>query len=110
MKDEGLKVEELPDRQLAVLRVQGELEIHNRKVFKEASQALVDAPYERLVLDLTGVTRLFSMYIGSVADLHQRSVDAGKSLTILVTAPVLRIFEQTNLNEVLNLVQVDTRS
>jgi anti-anti-sigma regulatory factor len=98
---------ELPDRGLALLRVQGEMGFEERKAFVGHCEGLLESSQARLALDLSRVGRLFSVYLGTVADLSERAKQAGKALSVLVNKRQLEMFRQANLDQLLDLVEVD---
>ena len=105
-KRETMYLEEVADRDICVLRVKGELDFDQRKDFSERVEELLAVSQKRLVVDLTGTRRLFSVFLGSMVDVHQRAEAAGKTLTVLASERVGHLFEQANLTSVLNVVVV----
>ena len=105
-----MTVKEVPDRGLAVLRVIGELPFEKRKDFTAAAEQLLACEQQKLVIDLTRVIHLFSVYLGTIGDVHKRAIEAGKTLTVLVTRRIEEMFGQVGLDSVLTLVRVDDQS
>lgn len=99
--------QEIPERDLAVLRVSGEMEFEQRKDFVEAFDGLLESDCDKIVVDLTRIQRLFSIYLGTLVDFQQRSDKAGKTFSILAGQRLHTLFEKAKLLEVLTIVVVD---
>jgi len=99
-------VEDVESRDIAVLRIRGELGLEARREFAQHVQELLISPRSKLVVDLTGVTRIFSIYFGSLVDLSQQAEGQERSLSVLVSKEQARRFEQASLQVTLNLVTV----
>ncbi|MFW5856909.1 MAG: STAS domain-containing protein [Planctomycetota bacterium] len=99
-------VEDVESRDIAVLRIRGELGLEARREFAQHVQELLLSPRSKLVVDLTGVSRIFSIYFGSLVDLSQQAEGQERSLSVLVSKEQARRFEQASLQVTLNLVTV----
>ena len=96
------------DKDLAVLRVPGpRLEITQRESFAEACSRGLASPAAKLVVDLSQVDRIFSLFIGTIVDLHVRAERAGKSLTLLASPAVRESLGRMGLEKTLDLVDGD---
>lgn len=100
-------VKEVPDRAICVMRAQGELDLDQRKDFSFSAEQLLASDQPKLVLDLTKVSRMFSIFIGTIVDLNQRATQNGKVFSVLAGKKVADLFEQANLNETIPVVVVD---
>ena len=102
------RIEVDAEKDLAILRILPDhLDFEQRLAFSRACSELLAAPVNRLVVDLTHVERIFSVFVGGLADLALRSEDAAKALTILARPPVAEIFRKVNLASPLNVHVVD---
>ena len=103
MADEFV-VEELSDRGMSVLKVRARrLEITQRAAFGEACDRLLASTSDRLVVDLSGTDRIFSLFIGAMVDLHVRAERVGKHLSIVAGGPVLESLRTMGLEKTLDL-------
>lgn len=97
-------------KSLAVLRVlTHELEFPMRMPFSLACRQLAETGCKHLVVDLTRVQRLISVFIGSLADLGLRAIDAEESLTILARPRVVEALRMVNLHKPLNVRIVESK-
>lgn len=85
-----------------VVAVAGEVDLATAPQLDAALTGLLSAGRERVVLDLSEVTFLASRGIAVLIDAHERAVDRGVELHLVVTRPqVHRILEMTGLLAVL---------
>lgn len=85
-----------------VLAVAGEVDLATAPQLDTALAGLLSAARARVVLDLSEVTFLASRGIAVLIDAHERAVDRGVELHLVVTRPqVHRILEMTGLLAVL---------
>jgi len=87
----------------AVLTVLIGLGNDNIRKLSLACTELLNAESDLLVIDLSAVKDLTSTNIGILADTHFRAQELGKKLTIKVPVKLLREFEATCMNEMLDI-------
>ncbi|MHC4873011.1 MAG: STAS domain-containing protein [Planctomycetota bacterium] len=97
-------IEEMPDRDITILRVHGALEFDKRGVFSEHVEKLLASSNAKIVIDLTSVEKLFSVFLGSLVDVHQRAQDGGKVLSVLASPKVIKLLKQVNLDSILTII------
>jgi anti-sigma B factor antagonist len=87
-----------------ILRVAGELDMHTSPKFQEELQAVIEQPFEWLLVDLTDCDYLDSSAIHVLAQ-AERSLDgrADKLALVIPNPHQRRIFELTGLDEVLHI-------
>lgn len=107
VEDGQFEIEEVGARGIAVLRVLGELTMNNRREFLEQAEELLTSPQPKLVIDLSRISRLFSLYLGSMLDIAQKAKQQDKVFSVLVTRKLADLFAQANLSESIPLVVVD---
>lgn len=101
---DNLILDDQPEQFRTVLRVEAPaLDIQHRDEFAQAFNSLLNSDHERIVVDLQKIDRIFSLFIGSLVDLHQRSNEVGKRLQILVSPGVHETFKRMNLLEALDI-------
>ncbi len=105
--EEQFVLQELPDRNISFLRVSGDLSFEARKDFVEKTRQLLASDQEKLVVDLTRVGHVFSVYFGTIADVSQQANAANKHFSVLVSERLAKLFTQTNLDRLINVVVVD---
>ena len=102
---EELRVDTLADRGISVLRVPGpRLEITQRESFARGCDALLASGAAKVVVDLSHVDRIFSLFAGTIIDLQVRAERAGKSLSVLASPQVRDSFERMGLGRMLDIV------
>jgi anti-anti-sigma regulatory factor len=105
----AFSVEDVEARDIAVLRIRGELGLEARTEFAQKTKELLLTERSKLVVDVTGVSRIFSIYFGSLVDLSQQAAAEERSVSVLVTPEQAARFEQANLQIPLNLVTVSPK-
>ena len=83
--------EVVPDeaRDAAVLKVRvRRLGLPMREEFLAATSELLARPEVKLIVDVSGLSRIFSLFIGALVDLNMRAQQAGKSLAVLTSPGV----------------------
>ena len=93
-------------RQLAVLKIQGSLDMDDRKEFLEALAQLHACDFPKLVVDLTGLTAISSLFIGSLVDFSGKAGSAGRTVAIMVRPALQKVCETIGLNKVAQLVEI----
>lgn len=101
-------IEELPEHGICVVRVRGRLDVDRRSDFHFYVDQWLMSEQPKLVLDLTEVTRFFSLFLGTVADACERARQREKSPSVLVTARISDLFQRAGLTEQVPLVVVST--
>ena len=99
------RIERIEERGLAVLRVPGpRLEITGREEFTAACARLLAEPAKKVVVDISAVEGIFSLFIGTLVDVHVRAERAGKRLSVMVSDPVRESLERMGLEGTLDLI------
>ena len=87
----------------ARLEVLSTLDVDMRSDFHDITQEFVRAPVDNLVLDLTEIPSIFSLFIGVIVDLNNICASSGKKLTIETNQKVAKIFEILSFDTLLNI-------
>jgi len=88
----------------AVLSLQGEVDVSNSDLVKNAAVSLLADNVQRLVIDLSGAEYLDSAGLGILVGLLKRVNESARSLVIAGARPqVKRVFEITRLNGVFTM-------
>ena len=88
----------------AVLSLQGEVDVSNSDLVKNAAVSLLADNVQRLVIDLSGTEYLDSAGLGILVGLLKRVNESARSLVIAGARPqVKRVFEITRLNGVFTM-------
>ena len=77
-------VNEAHDRGIAVLKVTGDLDFLSRQDFQTALGQLGESELSKLVIDISKLSRLSSLYIGSLIDFGNTIQQNGKSLSVMM--------------------------
>lgn len=100
---DGFKVEAEVIGSQAVVAVAGEIDAATAPILKEKLLALVETGVERVVVDLTEVTFIESVGLGTLVAARKRLVAGDKSLCLVIADHQVNIrgpFEITRLDEV----------
>ena len=100
------KIVEMPDRDIAMLHVEGHLDFDSREKFKQALKSLHDFKRDKLVIDLSRVTGMSSLYIGSLMDFGNNIGKDDRNLSVMLTPVLHRVCTQVGLDSVVNLITV----
>ena len=95
---------EIADRDIAILRVSGEMDFEVRMDFHKALQALLASPRQKLVVDLTHITRLSSVFLGTLIDYGNRAQQIGKTLSVVATAKVAGVCQSAGVDKAVQIV------
>jgi anti-anti-sigma factor len=98
-------ITEIVERDICVMKITGELRFEHRTQFKTASKSLLTSDRSKIVIDLSNAKRVFSMFLGSMVDLQQSLKEHGKTMAILCSPRVMKLFEQANLDKLLTLIE-----
>jgi len=93
----------LPERNLTVLKVNSALTMEDKTEFSESCRTLLDCDESNIVVDLVKLDNIFSLFYGSIADLHFEAEKKGKVLTVLCNDNLAQRFDQTSFNKFLRI-------
>ena len=98
------KLTAIPEMETALLEVvRTSLEMTDREEFLAGCRALLAAGQRNLVIDLRGLQRVFSVFVGTMLDLHVRAGAEGKSLKVLASEEVVRLFRSVSGGQALHI-------
>ncbi|MHC4874525.1 MAG: STAS domain-containing protein [Planctomycetota bacterium] len=97
-------VKDIPDRGICMMKASGTLNVDVRKEFNAAADKLLASEMDKLVLDLTSVNRIFSLFFGSIVDMSKRAQDNGKSFSVMAKDNLCKLMEQARITELANIV------
>lgn len=98
-------VNEVPDRGIAVLKVIGDLDFMSRACFKEALGQLGECEQSKLVIDISRISSLSSLYIGSLIDFGSTIQEKVRSLSVIMPASFVRACEGVGLDTVATIIK-----
>ena len=87
------------------MKIFDELRFDHRAEFKSALKSLLLSDRSKVVIDLSSTKRMFSVFLGTLVDLQQSLEDHGKTLTILCSPRLLKLFKQANLDKILTIIE-----
>jgi anti-sigma B factor antagonist len=101
----NLRVERLPDEDVSLVAVHGELDIESAPELRTALIDVIDErPGQRVVVDLEGVDFIDSAGLGVLLGGRDRARDAGGDLALVATGQgVIRVLELTGLTRVFEI-------
>lgn len=89
-----------------VVAAQGEIDVATAPALRETLELVIERDEGPVVVDLTAVTFIDSTGLGVLIGARQRSMDAGRALSIVIVEPrILKVFEITGLTEVFSIHQ-----
>ncbi len=97
---------EIADRDIAVLNVTGDLDFLARADFQAALAKLGSSGQSKLVIDISKLSRLSSLYIGSLIDFGNSVQQSGKSLSVMMPGAFVRACEGVGLDAVATIIKV----
>lgn len=103
----SFKIEEISERNICILRANGALNTDARKDFVTKTQELLESQMEKLVIDFTHVTQIFSLYFGTVVDVAKKASDKEKNFSILAKEKLGNLMKQAKIDEMVHIVIVD---
>jgi hypothetical protein len=81
------------EKDLAVLQIMTDtLELSHREEFLAACAGLLETTRGRLVIDLRGLRRIFSIFVGTVMDVNAKAGAEGRRLTVIASPDVEKLF------------------
>ena len=101
-------VTKMEERRMAVLKIEGELIFVERSRFQEAIGKLFATNAAKLVIDLGKVSRMSSVFIGTLIDHGNIAKAHGKSLSIVLPEQMAKVCRDTGLPQIANII-VDRR-
>ena len=101
-----LSIQEIAERDIAVLKCSGFLEFNDRAAFLKGLEQLQNNCRPRLVIDLSAITGMSSLFIGSLIDFGGKAAAAGKAASVLLPARVAEACRSVGLDKVLTIVEV----
>lgn len=102
-KKKDFEIKTVSEKDVTILKVNTILDMPLRKAFSDATQKLLNSNTSNLLLDMTETPSVFSLFIGSIVDLHKNSEDAGKKLIVVVNPKVAKLFQVLSFDSLLNL-------
>ncbi len=99
-------VEIMQERKLGRLRIMGELEWECRPDFIQAMNELAATGQDKLVVDLSGISRMASVFIGTLVDHGVKLTNSGKSLSVMLPAKLAKVVAGAGLDKVVTIIPV----
>lgn len=94
----------LAQRGIEILRLRGELEYEDRPALIELLRGLVGGGGNKLVVDLTQVDRLSSVFIGTFLDYAAKARETGKSLSLVMRGRMAGICRNAGLDRAAQII------
>jgi len=102
--DQNFDISEAERDGVAVVSVQGEIDVATAPQLRERLQRRASAGAGTIVVDLLGVTFLDSTALGVLVGALKRSREAGGELRLVIEQPrILKVFEITGLTDVFSI-------
>lgn len=100
-------VNRMEDRDIAIARIEGTLDFEARNEFKAALDNLRSCSSSRLVVDLTKVDSMSTLFIGPLIDLGKFAGEGGRTLSVMACGTVEKVCQQVGLGTVASLIRVE---
>ena len=88
---------------IAVVELEGDIDVHTAPVFRDALEQPIDAGALRIVVDFAKVTFMDSTGLGVLVGSERRLRPLGGSLAVACTGRIGRLLEMTGLDHVFTL-------
>ena len=85
------------------LTVNVELYWENHAEFLKCCKCLIESEYDRIVLDLTQVTFIFSTYMGTIGRLLAQCTKENKHLTVRIPSSLSWLFEAVGFDKIVDI-------
>ena len=106
MADDLCNVTTFAEKGLAVLRMSRDsLELSDREAFLAACRQLLDTDQPRLVIDLRGLRRIFSIFVGTIMDVNARARKEDRHLALMASGEITKLFRTVVGSEVLEIYE-----
>ncbi|MBN2712420.1 MAG: STAS domain-containing protein [Planctomycetes bacterium] len=100
------QVEDVANRNIAVLRVQGELDFNDRGEFQNAIDFLFRNERPKLVIDLTRIQRIASVFIGTLVDVGMRAKKDGTPISVMMIKRLAKVCREAGLDKAMTIIEV----
>lgn len=111
MTSELCRVKTSDEKDLAVLQVVSDtLALSDRDEFLKACGELLKSDKKNLVIDMRGLRRVFSIFLGTVLDVNARAGKEGRRLTVMASEDVAKLFRTVTGPDTLDIHEVESRS
>ncbi|MHC4870912.1 MAG: STAS domain-containing protein [Planctomycetota bacterium] len=91
---------------ISVLKVAGELDISERKKFLNGLNELIETGSAKVVIDLSRINSMSSLFIGSLVDFGGKVNASGKTIAVMVKPAVAKVCSMIGLEKVVQLIEV----
>jgi len=96
------------EKDLAVLEVASDtLALSDRDEFLKACGELLDTGRKHVIIDMRGLRRIFSIFLGTVLDVNVKVGKAGGRLTVMASEEVTKLFRTVAGPEILEVCQTE---
>ncbi len=99
--------EDIEDRDIALLKVEGELDWDARPAFRQAVADVLAGKRRKIVLDLSKIRRMSSVYIGTLIDFGTRAAEAEKTLSVILMPRMATVANEAGLGKVVSVISVE---
>ena len=106
---EQFSIREFPDRGICCLSVDGDLSFDGRKDFSRFFGNLLASPREKLVIDMTRLERIVSVYLGTLVDCHKRATERNKTLTVLIPPKLQQTFKVFGIDKAVQIIAIEPK-
>lgn len=100
-------ITKVEDNDISVLKVAGELDISERKKFLEGLNELTASETSKVVIDLSKINSMSSLFIGSLVDFGAKVTENGKAAAVMVKPAVAKVCGMIGLDKVVQLIEVN---
>ncbi len=92
------------EQDIAILRVEGDLDFDERAAFDRAITGLMSTSATKLVIDMSRITRISSVFIGELVSHANTATSGSRSLSVSVPRQIAKICQESGLDKVTNLI------
>ena len=97
-------IQDIPDRDIALLRVTGEMDFDVRPAFQKALLDLLAMPRAKLIVDLSRISRMSSVFIGTLIDSGNTATKSHKTLSVMLVEKLATVCRDSGLDKVVSII------
>ncbi len=100
------RVEEIEDRDIAILHVEGELDFPVRAQFQKDLDRLRQTGRPKLVVDIGRIRRMSSLYIGSLIDFGHSVRQEQRTFSVMLSARLVEVCREVGLDSAASIIPI----
>jgi len=100
-------IDHIQERGIAILRIQGHLDFPTRGLFQTALAELQACEASKLVINMSKITKMSSLYLGTLIDFGNTAQRLGKGFSLMIPKNLSRVCTEVGLDSVAQIILVE---